>query len=38
VAEHGADKDRAASLLQRWEDAQLALEEAEEEAEAAFRG
>jgi ATP-binding cassette, subfamily F, member 3 len=29
VAEHGAAKDRAAELLQRWERAQLALEEAE---------
>jgi ATP-binding cassette, subfamily F, member 3 len=37
VAEHGAAKDRAAELLDGWEEAQLALEEAEEEVEAAFR-
>jgi ATP-binding cassette, subfamily F, member 3 len=37
VTEHGAAKDRAASLLDAWEEAQLALEEAEEEVEAAFR-
>jgi hypothetical protein len=29
VARHGEAKDRAASLLDRWERAQLALEEAE---------
>jgi ATP-binding cassette, subfamily F, member 3 len=37
VADHGAAKDRAAELLDAWEEAQLALEEAEEEVEAAFR-
>jgi ATP-binding cassette, subfamily F, member 3 len=37
VAEHGAAKDRAAELLDAWEEAQLALEEAEEQVEAAFR-
>jgi ATP-binding cassette, subfamily F, member 3 len=37
VAEHGEAKDRAASLFERWEAAQLALEEAEEEVEASFR-
>jgi ATP-binding cassette, subfamily F, member 3 len=37
VAEHGAAKDRAASLMGDWEGAQLALEEATEEVEAAFR-
>jgi ATP-binding cassette, subfamily F, member 3 len=36
VADHGAAKDRAASLMDEWERAQLALEEAEAEVEAAF--
>ncbi|MDX1621817.1 MAG: hypothetical protein R3320_12545, partial [Nitriliruptorales bacterium] len=31
VAEHGVAKDRAAELLERWEDAQLRLEAAERE-------
>jgi ATP-binding cassette, subfamily F, member 3 len=37
VADHGAAKDRAAELLDAWEEAQLALEEAEEQVETAFR-
>jgi ATP-binding cassette, subfamily F, member 3 len=38
VVDHGEAKDRAAALMQRWEAAQLALDEAEEEVEATFRG
>jgi hypothetical protein len=37
VADHGAAKDRAASLMDEWERAQLALEEAEAEVEASLR-
>jgi ATP-binding cassette, subfamily F, member 3 len=37
VADHGAAKDRAAELLDAWEQAQLALERAEEEVDAGFR-
>jgi ATP-binding cassette, subfamily F, member 3 len=37
VADHGAAKDRAATLMADWETAQLALEAAEEEVEGAFR-
>ena len=36
VARHGAAKDRAATLLDGWEGAQLALEQAEAEVEARF--
>jgi ATP-binding cassette, subfamily F, member 3 len=36
ISEHGAAKDRAGSLMDEWERAQLALEEAEAEVEAAF--
>jgi ATP-binding cassette, subfamily F, member 3 len=38
VADHGEAKDRAAALMQRWEAAQLALDEAEEQVEASFGG
>jgi ATP-binding cassette, subfamily F, member 3 len=37
VADHGQAKDRAAALMERWEAAQLALDEAEEQVEASFR-
>jgi ATP-binding cassette, subfamily F, member 3 len=37
VAQHAEAKDRASSLMERWEAAQLALEAAEEEVEASYR-